>query len=217
MEPAGTRSQEDRVRELSEFTTRRKHFNTPFKPPSSESRPRYFAALQREDDLASLCGRPIAREHHVPATLYNEALCRLRNDLTAIEPTSKDRELYQDLRTTLNEFFPKETDRKAAVTSLIQEIVGWEKPLTSLIMPSESKDIKYYTDGDMREEIRITGSGDFKLIIYLQEIRNETTGNTSDPYFEAICSYRGQIRSFFMRDKSLRLNYPAVFILQFGT
>ncbi|KAK7677212.1 hypothetical protein QCA50_019806 [Cerrena zonata] len=206
----------DQLPPLPAFNSRQNHFLSPRKSPSAESKPKAFSMLQRKDDFAIYCGRPGDRESRVPASLYNEALCRLQHDLATVQPTPEDKQYFQDLRTELNDIFDDELARKKIFAKLLKNIVDVEEVVSSTIESSKNgKKTRYVTDGDIREVIQVL-NGELSCLILLQEVKNELVGIISDPFYEAICYFRAHIRNIFQQDRDVLCNFPAILLLHFG-
>jgi len=203
--------QEDDVVEELSFTERRQVFfrHNPPKAPSSEAHPHNFRNAQENENTTIFCGRP--QEHAVPASLFDEALCKFRHNLTVIEPTSADVRCFRNLRAAMTKMF---TNEDACRVEFTQILIEWGVAPPTL----RRQFIKFYhDDGDLRHP-----SGDFDFLYYVQEIKLEVSSGGSDPFVEAIHYWQEQIRVCFEAQKSnhqddlLHVNFPAIILLQFG-
>ena len=109
--------QEDDVVEKLSFTERRQVFfrHNPPKAPSSEAHPHNFRNAQENENI--LCGRP--QEHAVPASLFDEALCKFRHNLTVIEPTTADVRCFRNLRAAMTKMFTNEDARRVEFMQIL--------------------------------------------------------------------------------------------------
>ena len=202
---------QDEVFGMPEFEARRRHMNYKPRAPSSEANPKEFAKVQDKPAIAIECGRPLETESSVPASLYDEILCKLQHDLRFAEPTPADKAGFQELRGALVGFFEEEKDRKHKLQEVLTKVIGHHKAISST---SITQDLPYNIDGDLREEIAELGHA---YVVFLEQVRNETIGNPTDPFFQGICHYRSQHSHFWAEDRAVLTNYPAIILMHFGT
>ena len=208
-----TRLDENEVPELPEYAARRRHMNYKPKAPSEDGQPKEFAKIQEDPVIAVECGRPLNRESPIPASLYDEILCKLQHDLQFAEPTPVDKIGFQELREALVGFFTDEAARKQKVQEVLVQVLGHDQILSSALNGRTDKELKYKTDGDTWEKIEELQE---YFMLFLKEIRNEITGNTTEPFLQAICCYRAQLFQLWAKDKNILSNYPAIILMQFG-
>ena len=148
-----TRLDENEVPELPEYAARRRHMNYRPKAPSEDGQPKEFAKIQEDPVIAVECGRPLNRESPIPASLYDEILCKLQHDLQFAEPTPVDKIGFQELREALVGFFTDDAARKQKVQEVLVQVLEHDQILSSALKGRTGKELKYKTDGDTWEKI----------------------------------------------------------------
>ncbi|KAK7012535.1 hypothetical protein R3P38DRAFT_2724314 [Favolaschia claudopus] len=166
----------------------------PAKSPSSE-------ATKAQSERAFMMGRPT--ETVVPPSLMDSTLCSFRHDISHIQPSTQDFSHFYDLRQAMVKTYTKEIDRRAALADVLGHILP-EKPEPGVIA-------SYINDGQLSISISNT-----IFLYYLQEVKNEMIGISSEPTVEVTRYYIEQCRRCLMAGFDKQCNFPAILLCEIG-
>lgn len=137
----------------------------------------------------------------------------MQHDLQFGEPTPADKVGFRELRQALVGFFQYEDSRKKELRRVMQEALGHKGLLWSARDVRDGTALRYESYSNLQARI---GERHERFMIIIQEVQGELTGNQTDPFLQAICSYRAQLSEYWKEDKSILTNYPAILLLHFG-
>ncbi|KAI0788397.1 hypothetical protein C8Q74DRAFT_1257736 [Fomes fomentarius] len=184
--------------------------STPPAAPSSQAQKSQFQKAQKTKGQRIYCGRP--HQHTTPPSLLDETLCQLRYNIQSIAPTPKDIQCYDALRLSACKLFAEEKYRREEFTDILTEAGVFPAHASRRFIGSTD----FHDDGDIRAPC-LGG----RVILYVQEIKNEIGTTKADPYVEAIYYWIENVRTFLKSPigqgvKADQINFPAVLVLQFG-
>ncbi|KAK7015406.1 hypothetical protein R3P38DRAFT_2786894 [Favolaschia claudopus] len=121
----------------------------------------------------------------------------------AFMPSTQDFSHFYDLRQAMVKTYTKEIDRRAALADVLGHILP-EKPEPGVIA-------SYINDGQLSISISNT-----IFLYYLQEVKNEMIGISSEPTGEVTRYYIEQCRRCLMAGFDKQCNFPAILLCEIG-
>lgn len=184
-----------------------------YKAPSSEGQFDIFRKAQEEEGCEMFCGRPVAKDKAVPASLFHETLSKFQHDLTHCTPTPDDIHCFTRLRFELTEIFLNEAECQDKMIKILREenVI----PLGGNISPNTIG--TFTTDGDARTT---TPGYGLDFLYFVQEIKNEFSTGKAEPYMEAIHYWWAHVLQHILQKTSKIpdcLNFPAILLVNAGT
>lgn len=192
--------------------------------PSSEGMLKIFHQSMSNPDKAYESGRPW--EGAMPASLFDEALCKFRYNMDNATVEPEDLEIYEELCWTIRENYPDEASRVAAVNTKLAELGIVPEILETQQTTTDAH--RYPSDGHIKRSIFVL-SGLLRVLIQLIELKNELASITSGPLVQGVFYWLAHLRNLLekSRDKKSKDGYepgrwdnycfPAVLLANYGT
>lgn len=168
----------------------------PSRAPSSQGRPKTFAADQKKTPPEFYFNRPPSAAATVPITLYNAVFAKFQEDCETYTPTKEDHAFVLKLSVSMSKFYDTEEERAAQARS---DMGTYDLDFLAAKLRS------YATDGDMR----------WKEFCYaILEYKLEMCSGGAEALFQAGWYYTAFMRDLLAANRSC--HFPCFILYAFG-